>query len=296
MQIPIRSAAIALAAALVASAGAQERETRERTIAVSVVSNDGTPVDGLTAKDFVVRENGLAREVVRVAPASPPSHIALLIDDSQATQNTTAFLRPALTAFVKTVAAADPAPHVALWTFGERPTRRVNFTPNAAAIEQEIPRIIPVTSAGAYLLEAIGEAVKELRTRQAERPVIVAFVAERGPEFSTILEKQITEAVRTIGASLWTVTLEGNGQPLTSTEHRERARVLGETTSLSGGTNDVILTPQALESAFARIGRALTSRYAVTYGRPDSLIPPDRIDVEVRRPDVQVRASRWAGQ
>jgi hypothetical protein len=296
MQIPIRSAAIALAAALVASAGAQERETRERTIAVSVVSNDGTPVDGLTAKDFVVRENGLAREVVRVAPASPPSHIALLIDDSQATQNTTAFLRPALTAFVKTVAAADPAPHVALWTFGERPTRRVNFTPNPAAIEQEIPRIIPVTSAGAYLLEAIGEAVKELRTRQAERPVIVAFVAERGPEFSTILEKQITEAVRTIGASLWTVTLEGNGQPLTSTEHRERARVLGETTSLSGGTNDVILTPQALESAFARIGRALTSRYAVTYGRPDSLIPPDRIDVEVRRPDVQVRASRWAGQ
>ena len=293
MPSPIRCAAV-LTMALTAAASAQQRETREQTITVSVVTGRGAPVPDLTLKDFVVRENGLAREVVRVSPAAAPTHVALLVDDSQATQNTTAFLRPALAEFVRTLEQASPVPQVALWTFGERPTRRVTFTPNAGSVLEEIQRIFPVNNAGAYFLEAIGEAVKELRTRKAERPVIVAFVAERGPEFSTVIEKQITEALRSIGASLWTVTLQVEAQPLASTEHRERARVLGDTTVASGGTNEVILTPQALETAFGRIATELTSRYAVTYGRPETLIPPDRIEVEVRRPDVRVRASQWA--
>lgn len=293
MQSPIRCAAV-LTMALAAVASAQQRDTREQTITVSVVTDRGAPVPDLTVKDFVVRENGLAREVVRVSPDAAPTHVALLVDDSQATQNTTAFLRPALTEFVRTLEAATPAPQIALWTFGERPTRRAAFTPNAGSVLEEIQRIFPVNNAGAYFLEAIGEAVKELRTQKAERPVIVAFVAERGPEFSTVIEKQITEALRSIGASLWTVTLQVDAQPLASTEHRERARVLGDTTDASGGTNEVILTPQALEAAFRRLGAELTSRYAVTYGRPETLIPPDRVEVEVKRPDVRVRASQWA--
>ena len=288
-------AAAALAVALLVPVAAQ-RETRQRTIAVTVVDRAGAPLTGLTAKDFVVRENGLAREVISVAAAPPPPQVAILLDDSQATQNTTTFLRPAMTSFLKTLAAAEPAPQIALWTFGERPTRRVNFTPTAAAIEKAVMQIFPVNGAGAYFLEAIGEAVRELRTRQAEGAAIVAFVAERGPEFSSVLEKQITEALRSVRASLWVVTLQVDGQPLNTTEARERARVLGDTTLQSGGVNDVILTPQALESAFGRIAAQLTHRYAVTYGRPESLIPPDRTDVEVKRPDVQVRASRWAGQ
>jgi hypothetical protein len=157
-------------------------------------------------------------------------------------------------------------------------------------------QIFPINSAGAYFLESIGEAVRELRTRKAESPAIVAFVAERGPEFSSVLEAQVTEALRSVRASLWVVTLQVDGQPLNTTEARERARLLGDTTVQSGGVNDVILTPQALENAFARLGAQLTHRYAVTYGRPDSLIPPDRVDVEVKRPDVEVRASRWAGR
>jgi hypothetical protein len=291
-----RSAAVAaVAAALLVPVQAQ-RETRQRTINVSVVSRDGAPLTGLTAKDFVVRENGLAREVVGVAAAPPPAQVAILLDDSQATQNTTTFLRPAMTGFLKTMAAASPAPQFALWTFGERPTRRVNFTPNAETVEKAVLQIFPVNGSGAYFLEAIGEAVRELRTRKAEGAAIVAFVAERGPEFSSVLEKQVTEGLRSVGASLWVVTLQVSGQPLNTTEARERARVLGDTTLQSGGVNDVILTPQALESAFGRIAAQLTHRYAVTYGRPESLIPPDRVEVEVKRPDADVRVSRWAGR
>lgn len=283
-------------AILLAPAASAQRDSRERTVIVSVVGADDAPVKDLKAGDFVVRENGLAREVVRVGAAPAPTHVALLVDDSQATTNLTTYLRPALAAFVKQVAGAGGSPQMAMWTFGERPTRRVDFTPNAENILKETERLFPVSGSGAYFLEAIGEAVRDLRKRTAERPVIVAFIAERGPEFSNVFEKQVTDALRSLGASLWTVTLQIGAQPLNTTEARERARVLGDTTAQSGGTNDVILTPQALETAFGRLGAELTSRYAVTYGRPDALIPPDRVEVEVRRPGLRVRASRWAGK
>jgi hypothetical protein len=290
-----RWAALAVLAASPAIIAAQ-RTLRDRTVIVSVVDSQGAPVGDLTVKDFVVRENGLAREVTRVAPAPAPSHVAVLVDDSQATTGLPPYLRPALTAFVKQLGTMSEPPQVAFWTFGERPTRRVNFSKDLEPVQKEIARLFPVTGAGAYLLEAIGEAVAELRRRNAERPVIVAFVAEAGPEFSSQLEKQVSEALRSIGASLWTVTLQVGAQPMGTTEARERARVLGETTRASGGTNDVLLTPQGLETAFSRLGTALTQRYAVTYGRPESLIPPDTIDVEVRRADLRVRATQWAGK
>ena len=293
-----RSGALALLAAAlsVTVTVTAQRASRDHTVVVSVVNSKGAPVPNLTVKDFVVRENDVAREVTRVAPAPPPTHVALLIDDSQATTNLPPFLRPALTAFVKQLGAMATPPEVAFWTFGERPTRRVNFSKSLEPVQKEIARLFPVTGAGAYWLESIGEAVAELRRRSAERPVIVAFVAESGPEFSSQLERQVTDALRSIGASLWTVTLQIGAQPSGTTEARERARVLGDTTAQSGGTNEVVLTPQGLEAAFARIGAELTQRYAVTYGRPESLIPPDKVEVTVRQADLRVRASRWAGK
>jgi hypothetical protein len=292
----IRWGASALAVALIPAAVVAQRATRDRTVVVSAVTNQGAPVTDLTIKDFVVRENGVAREVTRVGPAPAPTHVAVLIDDSQATTGLAPFVRPAFTSFVSQITKIGEPPQLALWTFGERPTRRVPFTPTVETMQKEIARLFPVTGSGAYFLEAIGEAVAELRKRSAERPVIVAFVSEGGPEFSSQLETQITEGLKSIGASLWVVTLQVDGQSLNSTAARERARVLADTTTRSGGTNDVILTAQALETALGRIASAITSRYAVTYGRPEALIPPDSIDVEVRRPDVRVRATRWAGQ
>ena len=130
------TSAVAAAAVLALSpvAGAQ-RETRERTILASVVDSHDAPVTDLTVKDFIVRENGIAREVTRVAPGQGPTHVAILLDDSQATRDTTTFLRPAVSGFIKQMAAAATPPQMALWTFGERPTRRAVFSSNAVAIE-----------------------------------------------------------------------------------------------------------------------------------------------------------------
>ena len=51
---------------------------------VSVLDKAGAPVPDLGPADFIVREDNVAREVLRVAPATDPMQIAILVDNSQA--------------------------------------------------------------------------------------------------------------------------------------------------------------------------------------------------------------------
>lgn len=273
-----------------------QRENRERGILVSVSTSNDTPVPDMKATEFAVRENDVAREVLRVSPAPPPSHVYVMVDDSQATQALVQYIRPAIIGVVSKMSALTPAPQQALMTFGERPMRRVDFTPNPEALLESTKRIFPVTGSGAYFLQAITDATKDLKKRDAPSPVIVAFVSEGGPEFSSELNTQVRDALKSVGASLWVVTLQQGQAATGSSAARERAAVLGDVTRDSGGMNKVVLSSQGIESAFNSLTALLTSRYLVTYGRPESMIPPEKIEVTSKRSDVRVRASKWAGK
>jgi len=280
----------------VAFPSASQRETRERGIIVGVSTSADAPVTDMQVPDFTVRENDVAREVLRVTPAPPPSHVYLLMDDSQATQGLSTYLRPAMTGAISKLAATAPAPQLAFMTFGERPNRRVDFTPNPEAILKVANGLFPVTGSGAYFLQAITDIAKDLKKREAASPVIFAFVSESGPEFSSELHRQVADALRTSGASLWVVTLQRGPVAMDAAAARERASVLGDVTRDSGGMNKVVLSAQGIELGFNTVTALLTSRYLVTYGRPESLIPPDKIEVTSRRKDLRILAPKWAGR
>ena len=46
----------------------------------------------------------------------------------------------------------------------------------------------------------------------------------------------------------------------------------------------------AIPGALQKIGEELLQQHVVTYGRPQSLIPPERIQVAVTNPDLKARA------
>lgn len=290
--------AVGLAAIAALSVGAlpldAQRATREQHVYVSVATGEDAPITDLKATEFTVREDGVAREILRATtPAAPPTHLALLVDDSAVAQPAVADLRTALTSFVKKMMSGANGLQMSFMTFGERPTRQVDFTPNGETLEKSVARLFHRTGAGAYFMEAILDVCKDFRKREAARPVIVAFVIDRGPEFSSAIHQQVEDALKAVGASLWTIVLQEGPQSLGSTEMRERAIVIGDVTRDSGGDNKTVLSRQALESAFLSRVALLTSRYDVVYGRPESLIPPTKLEVTVSRKDTRVSAPRW---
>jgi hypothetical protein len=282
-----------MVAAMIASHPvAAQRATRQQHIDVGVSRNEA-PVPNLTLADFVVREDGVSREVLGVGPAPPPSHIALLVDDSEAIQPLVADVRTGLSAFVRAFEDHPDAPAFSVMTFGERPTRVLDSTTSIPAVLSAANRVFARAGAGAYLLDAILETCKDFKKKEAARPVILAFVSEGGPEFSNETHDRIAQVLKEVHASLWAVILQSQEMDMTSREARERAAVLGDESTKSGGLGKTVISRQGIVSGFRSVAGMILSRYDVTYGRPESMLAPAKFEVEVKQPNVRVLAPRW---
>src|SRR5262245_50365558 len=106
-------------AVLVATVQLAWAQAEERTIYASVVDKNDAPAAGVRAGEFIVREDGLAREVLRAGAATEPLQVALLVDTSEAIENHILDIRSALRGFFKQMAGKHD---VAVIGFGERPT------------------------------------------------------------------------------------------------------------------------------------------------------------------------------
>jgi len=285
----LRALAVAVAvSSTVVSAepqGGQASAARTRDIYVSAVDRQGAPVTGLTTADFTVKEDGAVREVLDVKPASEPLQIALLIDDSAAASDATSYLREGLAAFLERMRGHA---EIALITTGERPTVLSNYSTDTEALTQRVKRIFPRSNAGAYLLDAISDASQALAKREAKRPTILAITFE-GTEFSNRQYETVLRELQKSGAALHVVAI-GTPDAGMSDEQRNRGMVLSEGTSRTGGRRDQVLAVSGLPDKLKQAADELLNQYVVTYGRPDKLIPPEKIAVSSTRPNVTVRA------
>src|SRR5436190_11486537 len=163
----VLAAALTWAAIVARPAPLVIAQTLQRSLYVSVVNEAGAPVPDLGPADFVVREDNVAREVLRVDPADEPMQIAVLVDTSQTARDNISYMRTALPPFVTTLTNPNEAGRknqVALIAFGERPTIFTDYTTSAADLQRGINRIWSQTNSGAYLLDAIlevGQGIKK---------------------------------------------------------------------------------------------------------------------------------------
>jgi VWFA-related protein len=271
-----------------ASAQSQPSSTREARVYVSVNDRDGKPLP-LSAADVSISEDGRAREVLRVDKASGPVQIALLVDDSQAAQNAVHDIRTALKQFIARVLDANPESQIALITFGERPTLLTDYTSNRALLERGVNRVFARQGAGAYMLEAITSAARGAAKRNAPRAHIVVIGTE-GVEFSNDHYDRVLDELARSGATLWALTLTEGPRADQTDEVRNRSVVLGRGTTQTGGRQDQVLANSAIALSLGKIADVIFNQYVVTYGRPDALVPPEKIDVTVRTPGARVLA------
>lgn len=260
----------------------------ELAIYASVLNDRGSPVTSLGPADFVVREEGVEREVTQVSPASEPVRIAVLADTSQSMEPYINDLRGALRNFFKEINGnAD----IALFEFGDRPARLVDYTRDPTLLEAGIGRLFARRGGGAYALDAIVEASRDSRVRESARPVIVV-ISGQGPDFSQRFHQDVLKELRASHATLHSIVVTRRSLPILRGGARERELTFSEGTKLTGGRREDLLTSMSLGDTLDSLASELKTQYRLVYVRPDALVPPDRIDVAVRQPRLTVRASR----
>ena len=290
----MRSPAVLLLVSLaVASApvgpetAAPTQSPRERELYVSVLDAGGKHVPGVGPADLIVREDGVSREVLRVRRATEPIDIALLVDNSVAMTPAITDLRRGLQAFIKSIDARNP---LALVTFADRPTIAQNYTLDRGQVLQAVERVFAQPGSGTYLLDAIVEASRGIEKRGSRRAAIVVVTGE-GKEFSNTHHQQVVEALEASHAVMHVVIAEEAGDETTDEEGVQRGLALDLGTKETGGRRALLLTSMALADEMTSIASELNEQYLVTYARPETLIPPEKITVEPRDPARTVRAT-----
>ena len=264
---------------------------RERTLFVSALDDKGEPVTALAPEDIIVREDGVRREVLRISRATEPIDIALLVDNSAAAEDSITHMRDALRRFIATMAGDNQIAMVAL---ADRPTIFVDYTSDAKRLEGGIGRLFSMSMSGMTLLDAIVEVSRGLARRETPRVAIVPVIND-GVEFTNRYYRDVVEALKTASAPLHAITV-GSFYITGDQATRERAYVLDQGTRESGGQRVTLLSPMGLNAALDKLARELSSQHKVVYGRPQSLIPPEKLEITSARRGVTVRGAPMRGQ
>ncbi len=276
-----------------AARAASAAQGNERVAYVSAWdASTRAPITGLGPQAFVVREDGAQREVLRVTPATTPMPIAILVDNSQAARDHIAEIRRALTSFVRALDGVGP---IAIIGIAERPTIIRDYTTDQKQLDAAIGRVFAMPDSGATLLDAIVEISQGLRKREEDRAAMVVVTTEN-IEFSTRHYKDVLDALARGGAMLHAVVLNTPAGAALNDEARNRASVLDRGPKDSGGTRVDILASQAFDGKLKELAAILKSQHRVVYSRPESLIPPEKLEITSANANVEASGGAARGQ
>lgn len=184
----------------------------------------------------------------------PPKALAVLVDTSQAMTPHVNHVRSALKQFV---ARMQSTHQIALVEFGERPTILTDYTNDPVRLQSAVERVFARSGTGAYMLEAIVETSKKLRTRDGiQQPSIVVITAE-GPEFSDRYHRDVVDELKTTGATLHAFVLSSRGPSLRDSGARERDFTLALGAEQTGGSREYLLSSMSLEPRLRELASRL---------------------------------------
>ncbi|MEQ1574404.1 MAG: vWA domain-containing protein [Vicinamibacterales bacterium] len=286
--------AFATAFALVAWTGTPvdaQGNAREQTLFVSAVDAGSAPVEGLGPADILVREDGARREVLRVSRATEPIDIALLVDNSTASDDLIPSTREGLKTFI---AAMAPGNAIAIVGLADRPTIIVDYTSDQKRLTDGIGRLFTQPSSGMTFLDAIVEVSQGLAKRDTARAVIIPIITD-GVEFTNRHYKDVIEAMTRAGVGFHALAV-GRFSISNDEATRDREYVLDIGARDTGGQRVSLLSATAVRQALQKLARELSSQYKVVYSRPETLIPPSKIEVSSVRAGITMRATPARGQ
>ena len=274
---------------------------RVAVVYVSAVDRNGVPATDLTAPDFVLKEGGDIREIVKVQRATAPLHIALIIDDSG-----TGIFRFAVANFVDQLLGRA---QFAIKRVVGQVLTLVDYTADVERLREAVSnlKVMTETPKGGQIVEGIFEASKELQRRAVERPVIVVFT-DTDAEYSTLPAAHVLNQLQDSGAVLYVISVATMAQgtlpnssvvPDKPSDLLDKAvdvnQVLGDGPKQSGGRRAEIIGTAGSIPVLQQIGDELKYQYVITYIVPAGEKPNQKLNVSTKRKGISIHAPARAG-
>jgi VWFA-related protein len=277
------SPAPVLLALLLAQAPPVFRADVEAVYVDVYVTRRGAPVTGLTERDFVVKDNGVAQAVRVVEREEAPVTAVLVLDcSSSVAGRKLEFLKAAASSFVRGLHPRDEAALVAFQT------RLELLHPPTADREALLDAIGRMRAEGSTsMIDALFLGLK--RRWGAGRPVLVLF--SDGRDTSSWLENEnLLRAARESSTAVYVVRTreeEPGGR------ESGQAYLLRRVAESTGGSSWSFGSGPEIEAAFREVLETVNARYVIAY-EPTGVrrAGRHRIDLSVKRRGVEVRARR----
>ena len=151
-----------------------DAQTTEQTAYVSVLDKSGRTVGGLDVADFIVKEDGRAREVLRAGRTSDPIDLAVVIDNSFASQPHIPDIRKALTTFFEKM--AEQRAVIALVGMADRPTILMDYQSGAAETKKGIDKVFAQPGSGMVFQDTLAQTLRGLGRRDNPRRAVVVVM------------------------------------------------------------------------------------------------------------------------
>jgi VWFA-related protein len=271
-----------------------------RTVHVTAVDRKEAPVADLAVADFVLREGGDIREILKVEPATAPLHIAIIVDDSG-----TGIFRVPVANFVNQLLgrAQFSIKHV----IGQA-IRLVDYTADVERLREAVMRlgVRAETPDGGRVVEAVFDSSKELAN--FDRPVIV-LLTDTHAEYSSLPAHHVLEELQRSGALLHVVAVTRMAQlnpssvptakdkPADLLEHQlDINRVLGDGPKQTGGRRVEIGGLGGTIPELQSVAVQLKQQYLITYLVPAGEKLNQKLSVSSKRRGVAVRAPSRAAR
>lgn len=277
-----------------------------------VETKTGEPVFNLTAKDFVVTDNGIEQKIRLDTEtyAQPISIVVLVQVGRSAVREFDKYL--GLPTMVDAL-AGNTEHRVAVVEFDSRPRMLQDFTSDANAIQHGIYSIQPGDE-GAAILDSVWYAVDMLRDEPPQNQRVIVLLSETRDSGSVTPMKEVLRKIGQSDVIVYSLAFspgredahefsppEGNSANLLAPVMMAIAALKKNSAAaiphMTGGQYLRFNSGKQLDSQIGMLANQVHNRYMITF-QPSDLTPGlHRLDVKLRQPlevKVLARASYWA--
>lgn len=251
----------------------------------SVTDRHGDFVDGLTADEFTVLEDGIEQRILRFEPVRDlPIHAGIVLDTSESMIDKLEAVERAAYHFLDTV--ITPRDRAAVITFSDAPHLAVRFTNDKTVLAGGLANL----DAGGHtaLFDSIIFAVHYFSGLKGKRAIIVLTDGEDSG--SIYSDAEAIAFARHAGVAVYIIGLD-----LRSSAHESRLKMTRLARETGGETffaDQVSRGENQLDRIYGRIEQEIRFQYLIAYQSSQEGERFRRVEVEVARKGLEAKTIR----